>query len=177
MATEVPNFASSQAARQRAAMPVIQVAYAWPILAHDSFTEAVVAGQKNGGTRTDEQLVNDQVVEGYAFYGDRLSLRFSNDKYLHIFPGVNRVDWYVSAEPTLNRAPLESEQVTFQFPDRSAMDWSWKTILDGFIGRQAAISPSEQWVFIFYRGGVEYMINVLQDASDRQRSYLLISEC
>lgn len=56
------------------------------------------------------------------------------------------------------------------------MPWNWGQILNSIIGRQVAISPSDQYLFVFTKDSSVFMISTLVDRENDKVQYLMISE-
>lgn len=155
---------------------VIKVIEAWQLKSYDSMSEAVTAAKLRIESEQSLDLINGAIVEDYRFYGDCLVFKFENGEYLNIKPGLESLQWYVLAFPENRPSSYPPEDLTLSFSDGEEVEWGWKTILDGFIGKQTAVSPSDQCLFIFNRGGPEYMISVLLEAENPDKQMLFISE-
>lgn len=105
-------------------------------------------------------MIHGKTVVDYQFGESTLVIKFPNELYLLISTGeeaVSRDVLSVGPSPTV---PVSCQGILFEFPSGEKVLWSWKTILDNFIGKQIAISPSDQYLFIFARGGPEYIFDV-----------------
>jgi len=122
------------------------------------------------------ELINGKVVTAYKFNGTVLVICFENDNYLVVSIGEKRVNWNVASTKPNIGTQLDECKVFFQYPNGDKTLWNWKNILDGFIGKQIAISPSEQSLFIFTRGGDEYLFDVLIDVENNNSHFLNLSE-
>lgn len=144
---------------------------------YDSFTEAIAASKQRAGLlRTKLNLINGKVLREYQFNGSRLILHLSNEVYAVIFPSQNLVCLdVVLYEPELDS--LLNEQKTYlELPGGTRMLWNWKKILDNFIGKEIVISPSDQVLFIFFKGGDEFLITYYKEEGNLTNQYLSIAQ-
>ncbi|MCG8486488.1 MAG: hypothetical protein MI756_03385 [Chromatiales bacterium] len=158
---------------------VIKVSHGFSPNAYASISEAVsVTTIVPASEKIKCESINGHLVLGYQFNGSCLVVSFDNGKYLVVFPGKEKIEWdVVTDKPTFNeQIHSENSDIIFELPSGNHFSWDWEKILDTFVGRQVAISPSDQFLFIFYRGGAEYIFTSLLDKEDINRQYLLISE-
>ncbi|MFJ4145356.1 hypothetical protein [Pseudomonas sp. NPDC089734] len=120
-------------------------------------------------------LVNGRVLVGFECDGSSLVLRFDNDWCLWVSVGSNKVDWDVMSEtPSLGEA--QDEDVFLKYPSGNVVCWNQRRFLSGLLGRQIAISPGEQYLFLFVRGVADYMFSVLVNQDCLCGVFLFISE-
>ena len=124
---------------------------------YDSFAKAVAAATKIAELNESKlAAINGKIVMDYQFNGDFLVISFNNGQYLTVSPSEKSIDWdVVSIKPQINEKIIE-ENVYFELASGTKILWDWKTTLDSFVGKQVAISPSDQVLFIFARSGNEY---------------------
>ncbi|OHX38157.1 hypothetical protein BJL95_23400 [Methylomonas sp. LWB] len=123
-------------------------------------------------------MINGRIVESYQFNGELLVIGFDNGKFLTIYPEENKIGWNVVSEWPMVTGKYENEyeNIYFKFPGGEEVLWNWKDILDSFVGKQVAISVSDQFLFIFTRDGVEYMFDVLLDVNNKNSRFLFLSQ-
>lgn len=140
-----------------------------------SFAESVSASNQKNSKQSEAWKINGKIVRSYKFNGKSLVIEFNNDKLLAIYPRKKSVTWDVLEKSLpLNTRPMET---TFLFEIKGKiLDFNWSSILDGFIGKQVAISPSDQYLFIFSKEGPEYIIDILFDIENPEEKFLFISE-
>jgi len=154
----------------------IKVEQDYALNQYDTLSKAIDAGKSNIELKVKSKLINGQVVLGYQFNGTTLSIGFTNDKYLVISPGNYCITWdVVDKAPIIENRPLE-QRVIFEFPNNKRAKWEWEEILDSFVGKQVAISSSDQFLFIFSRDSSEFMFESLVDQDNVNFKYLNISE-
>ncbi|MDE1461027.1 hypothetical protein [Spartinivicinus poritis] len=155
---------------------VIQVTQKIRANEYNSLSEATAASDRESIDKNKASLINGKVVVNYQFDGLNLILEFNNGNYLKVFAGINSVEWDVLlTKPTISDLNLQSN-ISFEFPSGDQVFWNWKAIFNSFIGKQVAISPSDQFLFIFSRGGKEYIFNHLVNKNDPDDHYLYIGE-
>lgn len=144
---------------------------------YNSMSEAVAAAkQKENVYKVKLDLINGKVLKGYQFNGSTLVLFFANDLYAVIAPGQNAVNFdVVPHKPRID--VLSGEQdIYLELPCGTRIVWDWNKILDNFMGKQIAVSPSDQVLFIFARDGDEYLITFYVEYDDPQKQLLYISQ-
>jgi hypothetical protein len=156
---------------------VVQVTHGIIAREYNSLSEAVLSAEKcTQSFKNKCNLINGKTVVDYQFDGSALVIKLDNELYLLISTGEMTVFWDVfSIRPSIN-VPVGCQGIEFEFPSGEKVLWNWKIILDNFVGKQIAISPSDQYLFIFTRGGPEYMFDVFWDKEDANVKYLFISE-
>jgi hypothetical protein len=121
-------------------------------------------------------MINGKIVVDYQFNGISLVVKFDNEMYLLVSPSENSINWNVlSSKPYTNEFG-NYQDIIFEFTSGTRISWDWKVILDGFVGKQVAISPSDQFLFIFSPGGPEYIFDFLVDMENTNIKYLFLSE-
>lgn len=155
---------------------IIRVKHAWSLIPYGSFSESIFASKGSRGLVNDLDLISGRVAENYKFYESFLSIKFSNGKYLSVFPGPNRVDWKISDNEWIFDGDISNDNLILEFSSEERINWRWKSVLDDFMGKQVAVSPSDQLLFIFYRGGVEFVISVVEELDSPFKQILFISE-
>lgn len=122
------------------------------------------------------ELINGKVLIDYEFCGDFLTLCFENNKYLIVSPGGRSINWdIVTIKPT-NKYAIKNQKTYLVYRNAGKVIWDWKNVLDGFVGKKVAISPSDQYLFIFSRDRVEYMITYVVDKNNPENKLLTINE-
>lgn len=144
---------------------------------YDLMAEAVAAANVKAKLyKTKLDLINGKILKSYQFGGNVLVLCFSDDLYAVISSDQNSIYLdVISDDPKIDNISAE-QHVYLELPCGLKMLWDWKNILDGFIGKQVAISPSDQVLFIFYRGGAEYLITFYVEKDNPKKQFLAISE-
>lgn len=138
---------------------------------YNSLSEAVEAATK----KSTAELINGKIVLDYQFNGDSIIISFDNGKYLTIRSGEKSIEWdVVSIKPIIKKKIIE-QNIYFDFENGDRVFWDWKMILDGFVGKKIAISPSDQFLFIFTQGGEEYMFDVLVDNVNNKFLFLSLA--
>lgn len=144
---------------------------------YNSFSEAVGSAARCTQSAMNKcDMINGKTVVDYQFNGTSLVIKFDEELYLLISAGEISVVWDVLvAKPSVKKF-MSCQGIIFEFPSGEKLPWNWKVILDDFIGKQVAISPSDQYLFIFTRSGPEYMFDVFWDKGNPVIKYLYISE-
>jgi hypothetical protein len=158
---------------------LIRVSHGFSPNAYASISEAISVSKSICASRKMKcESINGHIVHSYQFNGVFLVLSFDNGKYLIVFPGKEQIEWDVVADKPEMIGQINScdSDTIFELPNGVQIVWNWKETLDTFVGRQVAISPSDQFLFIFYREGPEYIFTSLVDKKDTNRQYLLLSE-
>jgi hypothetical protein len=155
---------------------VIRVASGIAPVAYSSLSDASSAAEeKILDSKKKCSLVNGRFVTGYSYSKDALVIDFDNDWHLLVSVGDNEIRWDVVLEkPSLHGGEL-GESISFQLSNGETMRWEQSTILDGFVGKQAAISPSDQYLFIFARNEAEHMFSVFVNQENLSEKFLVIS--
>ncbi|MDH1262929.1 hypothetical protein [Pseudomonas sp. GD03944] len=144
-------------------------------IGYNSFSEALSASAQKNSAHSKEVEINGRIVCNYAFNGKSLAIEFDNHKYLLIYPGKNSVNWDVVEKKPFIESLHHGCDLLFDIKGK-LFDLEWTKILNGFIGKQVAISLSDQYLFIFSKNGVEYMINIIFDVENQEEKFLFISE-
>ncbi|MDH1007561.1 hypothetical protein N5J43_01510 [Pseudomonas nicosulfuronedens] len=153
---------------------LINATYLDRLVEHDSFGETALAAQQKN-KEIEASGINGKIFHQYAFNGRELVISTRDNAYLRIFSEDEILKWEVRSTP-LAIGPLSpTETTSFQLPNGKVLPWDWKPTLDGFIGKQFAISASDQNLFLFWRGGEEHMISLLKNTSNDE-IYMLINE-
>jgi len=142
-----------------------------------SLSDAVtVAIDKSGLNKPKFDLINGRIAVRYKFDGTKLVIAFENGMYLTILPGNNLIEWdIVSVEPEIGNEE-DRQNIYLEIQNGNKILWDWKRILDSLVGKQVAISPSKQYLFIFAKDGDEYMFDAYKDIKNPNVQYLVISE-
>ncbi len=122
------------------------------------------------------ESINGKTVTDYQFNGTVLIVSFNNGQWLIISPGEKLINWDVVSIKPIMMGEIIEQNIHFQLTNGNKILWDWKTILDGFLGKQVVISPSDQYLFIFSRNGDEYMFDFLVDKCNPDKKYLYISK-
>lgn len=141
---------------------------------HDSFGESVQAAQQKN-KEIEASGINGKIFNQYSFSGRELVISTGDSTYLRIFSEDEIVKWEVQSTPLSISTLSPAEKTTFQLPNGTVIPWNWKQTLDEFLGKQFAISASDQNLFLFWRGGEEHMISLLKNTSNDE-IYMLINE-
>jgi hypothetical protein len=159
---------------------IAKVSFGFLPKAYSTMSEALLASKEATEASSKEKcnVINGHVVLDYEFDGTCLIIHFYNGKYLIIHPGSEKIEWDVLKNKPNNilNSNQSNEGITFELSNGEKFPWNWKEILNGFIGKQIAISPSDQYLFIFSREGPEYMFYSLIDDENSKKQYLMISE-
>ena len=76
-----------------------------------------------------------------------LVVKFDNEKYLTVAIGNNKIIWdVVSEKPSIEDKVIEKD-IYFEFSSGKNKAWDIEVILDKFINKQIAISPSDQYLY------------------------------
>ncbi|WP_315809005.1 hypothetical protein [Pseudomonas sp. C9-3] len=153
---------------------IINADFLGHIKEHNSFA-ASAHENRQINKEIDVSGINGKIFNHYSFNGTELVVCTDDSTYLHIFSVGEGVNWEVrSTSPSINERS-SSEEITFRLPSGTEIPWNWKETLDGFLGKQFAISASDQNLFLFWRGGEEHMISLLKNMSNDE-IYMLINE-
>jgi len=144
---------------------------------YNSMSEAVAAAkQKEKVYKAKLDLINGKVLKSYQFSGSKLVLFFGNDLYAVISPVQNAINVdVVSYKPRIDVISGEQD-VYLELPGGTKIVWDWKRVLDNFIGKQIAVSPSDQVLFIFARDEGEYLITFYVECGNNKKQLLCISQ-
>lgn len=141
---------------------------------YDSFEETAQASHKKNEEIANAGI-NGKVFLSYEFNGTELVIETDNSNFLYILSDNGSITWRAgTSRPSIVHRTLEDKTI-FQLPSGRKISWSWKETLDKFIGKQFAISSSDQDLFIFWRGGAEHKISLLKSISSND-FYLILSE-
>ncbi|MES9853141.1 MAG: hypothetical protein ABW170_15090 [Candidatus Thiodiazotropha sp. L084R] len=158
----------------------VKVSYGFSPKAYSTMSEALLASDGNEQTSSSDKchLINGHVVLDYEFDGTCLIIHFDNGKYLTVLPGSEKIEWDVVNNKPDNIVTVgqSNDGIMFELSNGEKFKWNWREILNSFIGKQIAISPSEQYLFIFSREGSEYVFSSLLDEENINKQYLMISE-
>lgn len=155
---------------------VVKIRSGFRCIEHSSFTEAIKSAKIESDARKSElELITNQVVTGYQFDGVLLVISFGNNQHLTVSPGEDLIKWKVVSEKT------EVDTVThgttyFELSNGDRFLWNWKEILDSFVGKQIIIAPSDQYLFIYEKNGIEFMFSYYVNVDNFEEQYLSIGE-
>ena len=154
---------------------VIQVTQCFYPKEYKSLSEAIEVATLKKSEKSKSELINGKIVVGYQFNGESIIISFDNRKYLTISSGKKSIEWdVVSIRPKITKKAIE-QNIYFDFENGDRVFWDWKMILDSFVGKKIAISPSDQFLFIFTQGGEEYMFDVLVDNFNNKFLFLSLA--
>jgi len=143
----------------------------------NSLLEATTASvNKNILNKSKCKMVNGNTVLDYKFNGFSLSVHLDNGMFLLVSLGDQSIEWDVVSDEIDMQGLIIDHDIYFEFSNGDKVMWDWKKILDGFVGKKIAISPSDQFLFIYALGEKEYMFDVLMDRENLIDKYLYISE-
>lgn len=144
---------------------------------YNSMSEAVAAAkQKENLYKAKLDLINGKVLKSYQFSGSELVLFFGNDLYAVISPGQNAINLDVVPSKPRVDVILGEQDVYLELPSGTKIVWDWKMVLDNFIGKQIAVSPSDQVLFVFARDGAEFLITFYVEYDNPHKQLLCISQ-
>ena len=144
---------------------------------YDSILEATTASaQKNILSKSKCESIKGKTFLDYKFNGASLSIHLDNEKYLLVSIGDKAIEWDVVSNEVDIQGQIKGEDVFFEFPNGDKELWNWERILNGFVGKKIAISPSDQFLFIYALGESEYMFDILIDSENLKNKFLFISE-
>lgn len=144
---------------------------------HESFSDAVdIDVEKTGLDKPKCDLINGRKVVNYQFNGTSLKISFENEMHLIVSLGENLINWdIVTIEPKIENQIIE-QKIYFDYGNGNKISWDWKNILDSFLEKQIAISPSDQYLFVFTKHEDEYMFDVFEEKENPNNKYLVISK-
>ncbi|MCL1036274.1 hypothetical protein L2750_03805 [Shewanella submarina] len=153
---------------------VIPAEFGFKLKSHRTFRESV--SSVDSVKEKILEKINGEVLISFEFNGEALSLQFKNELFLNVKVGLDAIEWQVSEIPDVTTSLSEQSNILFQFENDVRIEWDILNILEGFIGKQVAVSPSDQLLFIFTKGGVEYMFSSACEMGGRKKSYLCLGE-
>ncbi len=155
---------------------VVKIRSGFKCIEHSSIHEAINLAKIISDPRKSEcGLINKQVVTGYQFDGIFLVISFENNLHLTVSPSEDRIKWNVVTEkPNIGTVPLE--KVYFELSSGVKFLWNWQSILNNFVGKQIIIAPSDQYLFIYRKDGIEFMFSYYVNTENSDDQYLSISE-
>ena len=140
-------------------------------IAHDSFASAT-----QGSKKQELALINGQILVAYEFNGHDLVLRLDNTECCYISIGINCITWLVGDNILLSDKSNPSLDITFEYPTGETQVWDWKIKLDGLIGKKIALSPGDQFLFLYSEDKKEYIFDCVESVIDPAMKYLYMSD-
>ncbi len=128
---------------------VIKVRSGFKYASHSTFEASIAAAQK-ACKKAEEKcsLINGVVVTEYQFNGNKCIVSFENNLHLSVSPGKYSKKWEIlDTKPNIGK--FESSDTLLELPNGTQLVWNCDSVLDKFIGKKAAISPSDQRLFIY----------------------------
>ena len=156
---------------------LIRVTQAFLANEYNSLLEATTSSaNKNILNKSKCEMVSGNTVLNYKFNGVSLSIHLDNGKYLIVSLGDQLIEWDVVSNEIDMQGQINDHNIYFEFSNGDKVQWDWKIILDGFVGKRIAISPSDQFLFIYALGEKEYMFDALMDRENLIDKFLYITE-
>ncbi|WP_428241560.1 hypothetical protein [Gynuella sp.] len=140
-----------------------------------SFEEAIVGSKQVSNLQKKLDHINGKTAIEYGFDGITLKLYFDSQFTLRVSIADKLIKWDVEKTINLEASRLD-QNYTFIFPNGEKFKWGWDAVFSKFIGKQVAISTSDQYLFIFYRGGPEFMFSSLVNSENDTDHYLFLAE-
>ena len=150
---------------------IVKVNFGIMPIAHDSFASAT-----QGSNRQELALINGQILVAYEFNGHALVLQLDNTAYCYISIGANCITWLVGDSFRLSDKSNPPLDITFEYPTGETQAWDWKITLDELIGKKIALSPSDQFLFLYSEDKKEYIFDYVESVIDPAMKYLYISD-
>ncbi|GFM77212.1 hypothetical protein [Pseudomonas cichorii] len=144
--------------------------------AYDSLPNAVALSRVTKERKEKCDLIGGGFVVAYELGGDSLVLSFNNGWHLVVSAGDNRVDWdVVPVKPAIKEGGRKG--VVYRLhPDGEIVLWKPRIFLNKLLGKQAAISPSNQYLFLFVRDEADYIFDFLINVDIPDERFLFLSE-
>jgi len=145
-------------------------------VSHSSMEAAIAASRRD--LKNYNEIKGKRVTRiDYAF--STIRIYFENTDFLAIIEiADNRIDCIITQEnpDTLSSAaPTLPDQIKLDFSG-TVVDWDRVRFFDQFIGEIVALSPSDQYLFLFVKGGAEYMFDYLIEKNNNCAPFLYLSE-
>lgn len=121
-------------------------------------------------------MIGGGFVVAYELGGDSLVLSFDSGWYLVVSAGDNRVDWdVVSVKPAI-KEDVREENIYLLHPSGEIVLWEQRSFLEKLLGKQVAISPSDQYLFFFVRDEADYVFDFFINVDFPCERFLFLSE-
>lgn len=144
--------------------------------AYGSFEEGVSTVSSEGQEGLDHSI-NGRVWMDHQYNGRELLIETEDGRFLLVHCQGGTVAWRVGrAKPNHLelRVPPFEETVFFRLPSGEVVPWAWHKVLSGFRGKPFALVVSDSLLFMFWRGGPEYLFCCYRSEGEH---YLVLSEC
>lgn len=147
--------------------------------AHSSFEYAV----KNSREDIENyQKIREKLVSRTEYNFENIDIFFKGTDYsLRFSIGNNRINCEILKEHQNNVRSKQELPKNFSFNYSGAIfNWNGQQFLDGLVGREITLAPSDQFMFVFVKddhGNIcEYMCDYLIDLNDQYQPFLHFSE-
>ena len=142
-----------------------------------SSIDAAVAASKSDLQNYDE--IRGKRVIGIDYAQSTIKIIFEDTDFLAIIRiGNNRIDCTITQEALDNLSssvPKMPDQIELDFSG-TVVEWNRARFFDQFIGEIIALSPSDQYLFLFVKGGADYMCDYLIEKNNACEPFLYLSE-
>lgn len=143
---------------------------------HSSFDAAIASSKRD--LQYYEEIKGKRVVK-IEYTPSVIKISFENTDFLAIIEiANNRIDCTIIQEipdHLSSATPAIPDQIKLDFSG-TIVDWDRTRFFDQFIGKIIAISPSDQYLFVFVKGGAEYMCDYLIEKNNAYEPFLYLSE-
>ena len=143
---------------------------------HSSIDAAIASSKRE--LQNYKEIKGKRVVE-IDYSPSAIKISFENTDFLAIIEiADNRIDCTIIQEipdHLSSATPAIPDQIKLDFLG-TIVDWDRTRFFDQFIGKIIAISPSDQYLFVFVKGGAEYMCDYLIEKNNAYEPFLYLSE-
>ena len=144
--------------------------------AYSSFEEAVASSKKE---LENYDEIRGNRVTNIEYASSAIAISFENTDFVAVISiNDNRIDCNITKE-----IPDSLSATGATIPDQVKLDcsgvivdWNRELFFAHFVGKIIALSPSDQYLFLFVKGGADYMCQYLIDENKIYAPFLYLSE-
>lgn len=146
---------------------------------HSSF------GQAKGSSKKDIENhgnIREKKVSKVDYFPNNIFIYFDEtDYYIHISIGDNQILCTITKESKLklSNADYNKRQIPKKVKlDYSGvtLDWQSEIFFSKFIGKMIALSPNDQYLFVYVKDEADYICEYLLDKNNEYEPFLYLSE-
>ena len=143
---------------------------------HSSF-DAAIASSKHD-LQYYEEVKGKRVVK-IEYTPSVIKISFENTDFLAIIEiADNRIDCTITQEIAAHLStatPTIPDHIRLDFSG-TIVEWDRVRFFDQFIGKIIALSPGDQYLFVFVKEGADYMCDYLIEKNNAYEPFLYLSE-
>lgn len=152
------------------------------IVARDHYSLSSSSQRKNqiSETKPNCEDIKGKVVSRIEYGVIYILIEFDDsDLSALISVGDNCINCVISNDhqnPITRFSSTSREDILLVFPSGMKREWKGKELFKSIVGERIALVPSDQYLFLYVKGGIDYVFDILIDAKSGGEPFLYLSE-